>query len=429
MSITAYATALRTGADALRANPVRALLATLGVVIGAAALVSVLAVGDGVERFARDAVSREGYDLVQVRPITEDSVDGMFVPRVNVARFAVADVGALTAAVGPGQRVALTTRGMGLVEIGRPARRRALLVQAIALGAPDSLGRPLVAGRHLAPAESRDGARVAVVNETLARALLADSGRGPQGVAAALGDSLPLAGAWVRVVGVTADDSAAMGAGPRRTMPAVTAPFAVARGAIMAQRSGQAPEAMLVVTARAAEEVQAVRGRVETWLAARDPQWKTQWRIGAGARERLAQVRQGMLVFKLLMGSITGITLIVGGIGIMNVLLASVAERTREIGVRKAVGAKRRDILLQFLAESVTITAAGSAIGTALGLAAAYGVTAIMRAQTEARIYAATTAGTLLVSLGTAVVVGLAFGCYPALRAARLAPIEAIHTE
>jgi putative ABC transport system permease protein len=426
MSITAYATALRTGADALRANPVRALLATLGVVIGAAALVSVLAVGDGVEQFARDAVSREGYDLVQVTPITEDSVDGMMMPRAEVRRFGVPDVESLTAALGPGQRARLVRRGTAVADLGTPARRRAFFLTGVALGAPDTLGQRLLAGRHLAPVETRAGAAVALVNEGLARALLPDSGRGPQGVAAAVGDSVPLGGRWVRVVGVVTSDLEQFRPGAL----ALTAPMAVAEPALTTTRVvGPSREAMLVAVARDAEDVQAMRGRVEGWLASRDAQWKRQWRIGAGARERLQQVRQGMLIFKLLMGSITGITLLVGGIGIMNVLLASVAERTREIGVRKAVGAKRRDILLQFLAESVTITAAGSAIGTALGLAAAYGVTAIMRAQTEARVYAATTAGTLLVSLGTAVVVGLAFGCYPALRAARLAPIEAIHTE
>jgi putative ABC transport system permease protein len=427
MSLTVYATAARTGADALRANPVRALLAMLGVVIGAGSLVSVLAVGDGVERFARDAVSREGYDLVQVRPITEDTIDGAFVARERVARFGVADVSALASALAPGEQAALLRRGLVLTELGHPARRRALVAQAVALSAPDSLGQTLVAGRRLTPQETRTGARVAVVNEPLARALLPDSGRGAGGVAAALGDSLRVGASWLRVVGVTAVEASATT--PRSPVLALVAPYGAASAALQAPRGGTPAEAMLVATARDAEEVQALRGRVERWLGTRSPAWRDDYRVGAGARERLQQIRQGMLIFKLLMGSITGITLLVGGIGIMNVLLASVAERTREIGVRKAVGARRRDILLQFLAESVTITATGSAAGTLLGLAAAYGVTALMRAQTEARVYAATTAGTLLIAMGTAVVVGLAFGCYPALRAARLAPIEAIHTE
>jgi putative ABC transport system permease protein len=136
-----------------------------------------------------------------------------------------------------------------------------------------------------------------------------------------------------------------------------------------------------------------------------------------------------MLIFKLLMGAITGISLVVGGIGIMNVLLASVTERTREIGVRRATGATRRDILVQFLAESVALTGAGAALGIALGLATGAGVVAAMRAQADAPVRIAVTWQTLTVAVAAGIVVGLVFGVYPALRAARLSPIDAIRHE
>ncbi|WP_372719210.1 ABC transporter permease [Immundisolibacter sp.] len=113
----------------------------------------------------------------------------------------------------------------------------------------------------------------------------------------------------------------------------------------------------------------------------------------------------------------------------MNVLLASVIERTREIGVRRAIGARRRDLLTQFLAESVTVAGAGSAIGVVLGMSGAYAVTAMMRARTDATVYADFSWSTVAVAVLAAAATGLAFGLYPALRAARLSPIDAIRHE
>jgi putative ABC transport system permease protein len=130
------------------------------------------------------------------------------------------------------------------------------------------------------------------------------------------------------------------------------------------------------------------------------------------------------------MGAITGISLLVGGIGIMNVLLSSVTERTREIGIRKAAGARRRDIRRQFLAESIAISGMGSAIGLVLGVAGAFGITAMIRHFSRAAfLHASLSWSTLGVAAGAALFVGLTFGTYPARRAARLSPIDAIRHE
>ena len=417
------AVAARTGLAAMRANTVRALLSTLGVVIGSAAVVSVLAVSDGVEIYARSRVRAAGFDRVILRPITEDVMDGQPVARAHIAALGAPEVDSVAAMLGPDEHVVFMRQGLSLATIGATPKQHAISARGVLLSAPDSLGLDVVAGRELSVAETRGGANVAIVNRSLARTLTGDST-----ASRALSDSVPIGARWLHVVGVSADDQIPGNARALGAPLQLVAPLAAVDSGMIPSRGALGVGALMIVSGHA-ENVRPMRTRVEAWLTRRNPRWRDDYRLDARAESQLVELQRAMLIFRLFMGSITGITLIVGGIGIMNVLLASVAERTREIGIRKAVGARRRDILLQFLAESVAITGAGGAIGTGLGLAGAYGVTAIMRSRANAVIFAATTAQTLAISAALALIVGLGFGCYPALRAARLAPIDAIHTE
>jgi putative ABC transport system permease protein len=136
--------------------------------------------------------------------------------------------------------------------------------------------------------------------------------------------------------------------------------------------------------------------------------------------ELLRKAEETQQLFTLILGSIAGVSLVVGGIGIANIMLATVTERTREIGIRRALGAKQRDIAAQFLIESLLLSCCGGAVGTALGIGVAYAVSAVIGLPTIIRLWVP------LVAFGVSVLVGLASGVYPARRAARLDPIEAL---
>jgi putative ABC transport system permease protein len=137
----------------------------------------------------------------------------------------------------------------------------------------------------------------------------------------------------------------------------------------------------------------------------------------------LDQSRRTRRIFNIVMGGIAGISLLVGGIGIMNIMLASVLERTREIGVRRAIGAKRKDILSQFLFESIVISVLGGLIGLGLGFAIAWGVATFSDWSTVV------TGFSIALSLGFSVATGVIFGTYPAVNASKLDPIEALRYE
>lgn len=401
------------GFATLRANPLRTTLSTLGVVIGAAALVAVLALGDGMERFVREQIARStDVQSILVASKTSVTIDGQTFPVDDYPVFTPADAEAIVAASPGAEQATLTMSGRSAItgsagsieEVGIAATLPSLATQ---------VGFEFAAGRYFTSAEADGNSPVVVLSSTLARRL---TGRRPED---AVGATVRIRERERTIVGVlVAADGEQLGAA-----------YIPIQGVVDALAPTPRPRApTMVLRARTIEDVTPVQLAAERWLEERFGDWKRVALVETN-RKQLEDVEQGMILFRLFMGAITGISLIVGGIGIMNVLLASVTERTREIGVRKAVGASRRDILIQFLAESVTISGLGSALGAGLGLGGAFAVTAVMRQQTKADIYAAITWGTVLVCAVAALTVGLAFGLYPALRASRLSPIDAIRHE
>ena len=418
-----FSTAFTVGFDTLRANPLRTVLSTLGIIIGVGSLVAVLSVGDGLEDAMRSQIS-ETTDLqtISIQARTSEDVDGQRFPIRDPIVFSADDATALAAMPGV-DGVTLSIGGFVEVRSTDGLRRRMAMIRgqrSLPQTFPDV---PLLAGRRLAPRDLEGSAPRIMVSADLARALSPDSNEHTFTQRAVM-----VADKEAEVVGVLAGPRGS-GSGSRaanRASYVVGAPFEFAR-TVLSGDSRSVPT--LAVHAAKVEQTAMVRRRVENWLAARDTAWARRASV-VTSEMRLEQASTGILMFKLFMGAITGISLLVGGIGIMNVLLSSVIERTREIGIRKAAGARDGDIRLQFLAESVAISSVGSALGLILGIAGAFGVTAIIRHFARAPfLHASLSWSTLVVAAAAALFVGLAFGTYPARRAAKLSPIDAIRHE
>jgi len=397
----------------LRANPLRTVLSTLGIVIGAAALVAVLTLGDGMERFGRQQLATTtSLQSVVLEPRTAQIIDNQAYPLDDYLILTRTDAESILAGIPEAEAGLLSLSGSAAVEVA--GRIDTAMVEATLPTLADVLGRGMTAGRYFTADEAARSAPVVALSHGLGAAM------GAGDPVAAVGGTVRIRGLDLTVVGVMAST------GPERK-PTVFVPLELA-GAVLAPTPRPRAPALILQAARV-EDVKTVQAKVERWLEARfGPDWTARARVQSNLR-RVDQAQRGILAFKLFLGAITGISLLVGGIGIMNVLLASVTERTREIGVRKAIGARRRDLLAQFLLESVTIAGLGSVLGTLLGFGGAFWVTAMMRRRFDAPVYAGFSWSTLLVAAGSALLVGVIFGIYPALRAARLSPIEAIRHE
>ncbi|MBP8137496.1 MAG: FtsX-like permease family protein, partial [Candidatus Eisenbacteria bacterium] len=307
----------------------------------------------------------------------------------------------------------------GRAEISHRGVRRHASVTFGTASLPEFGQMEIGAGHFFSAAEAEHNLPVVVINYALARELLPS------------GDPLAMVGREIRVerrtrrvVGVLAATGFENREDPSL---AALAPLRSAR-AILAPQQGRRLAPTIRLLARSLESVDAVEEDATDWLARRWPDWPRRVTLSVG-REQLQQVEQAFLLLKLFVGALVGISLLVGGIGIMNVLLAAVAERTREIGIRKSVGARRADIMAQFLTESVVIALAGAAAGLVLGLVIAAGVTALFRGWVGAPVYPVLSWTSVLVATLSSSAVGLVFGTYPARRAANLSPVAAIAHE
>jgi putative ABC transport system permease protein len=402
------------GFVAMAGNPLRTALCTLGVVMGIASVIATLALADGLDQYARSQiVAQTDIQAVAVASRTQIFREGFAFPNRTYPVFGTKDADELQDFLGSNGDVTMSVGGSAIVGTATaPAHAASVtgtLANFLTFGMKD-----VFAGRYFTDVEVAHNAPVIVLSYKLAIELT------PNGNASAmLGRDVRVRGRAFTTVGV-------MPPYLGENTFAVMIPIRAAAMALGAQRQ---LTPTIIVRAPTLELVDATKARVIDWLAMRYRDWEQEVSVTTQLA-RLEQTRVAMLIFKIVFGAFAGISLIVGGVGIMNVLLASVTERTREIGVRKAMGARKRDILHQFLAESVAMASVGTGLGTIIGFAGAFGVAALVRWQVPgAALYAAITPSTIMTSIISAVSIGLAFGTFPALRASRLSPIDAIRHE
>jgi putative ABC transport system permease protein len=407
--------ALRVGVDALRTNPLRTVLSTTGVVIGVAALVAAFAITDGVEVWSRELIMRQSsvQDVV-VSPIATQDVNGRATQVRGYPVFQLEDAAAARHEIAGVTRQALSVNGTSHIEYGD--RRVEVQLTASSASLADFADLRFADGRFFTETEAAHDAAVVVLGHSAAAALAGT--RDPLWM---VGRSIRMGGEAREVLGVLARPTA----GPESYHVAFV-PLR-SRGSLF--DAGTTPPApTLRLKARSVEAVDSLRLATLDWLAERYGRRIEKLEVTV-ANEQLTNTREAMLLTKVLLGILVGLILAVGGIGIMNVLLAGIAERTREIGIRKAVGARAGDIHAQFLVESLTVTLLGAALGFVMGVIIAFGGTALFRYTIGSGIYPVVRPGTVALAVLSATAVGLIFGTYPARRAARLSPVEAISRE
>jgi putative ABC transport system permease protein len=403
--------------QSLSGNKLRSALTVLGIVIGVAAVIAMLGIGRGAQASITANITSNGTNLLYVRPGAAVAAGGVKTAQGSGASLTLDDATALQSVAGVAA-VAPEVDGRAQVVYQGVNANTSLIGTtpdyAIARNAQidqgDFISAAQVTGRSL----------VAVLGATVATNLFGDAG-------SAIGQTIRVGGVPVKVIGVLV---AKGGSGFGNQDDEMIVPITTAQTRLIGGRRFGASTSVNTVNVEvaSADQITQVSADISEVLRERH-------NVLAGAEDFTIQSQADILstltgvtnTLTLFLGGIAGISLVVGGIGVMNIMLVSVTERTREIGIRKAVGARRSDILTQFLVESAALSLLGGLLGIALG----WGIAAsIGRVQLGGNSITPVVGldSVLLATLFSAAI-GLFFGIYPAMRAASLAPVEALRYE
>ncbi|HXU81412.1 MAG TPA: ABC transporter permease [Polyangia bacterium] len=406
--------AFRSAHDGLSAHKMRSGLTMLGIMFGVGAVIAMLAIGAGAARQAQSFIDRMGLRniLVRAKQLRPDELQAIRKKSLGVS---LRDAEAVREAV-PGVELVAPRVKIDPWKVQAGESRTDATVYGVSHRHTELVALPLSEGRFIDGLDEKEHAQVCVVGASVRRALFA---YGP-----ALGRRVKVNDLWCEVVGVVAETGAASSA------------------ADAASAGSPAREIYLPVTTAArkleheplASPLDEILVRLSPSVSSRESAAVVKTLLdglhgGADDYEivvpeaLLEQSRQTQRLFNIVMGCIAGISLLVGGIGIMNIMLASVLERTREIGVRRAIGADKGDICLQFLVESFSISALGGLAGVAIGVGIAQSVSFYAKWPTVV------TVASIALAITVSLAVGVLSGLYPALRATKVQPIQALRYE
>ena len=419
----------RSALQSLVVNKLRSALTMLGVIIGVASVIAMVAVGNGASQQVQNTILSLGSNLITVSP-SNLSDQGLKGAGAQAQNLTLDDMRSLQAQLGSSVAAIHAEQGAGRWQVTAAGQNWNTNVNGVTEDYPIVRDWTLQSGEFFTSSDLTVNAQVAVIGSTTATNLFGEAdavgqtlqlrqvfGGGPQGQGQQRARIVTF-----KVVGVLDTKGSTFGfSRDDQVLVPITTAQHILTGRLNVVNT-------IVIKATSSDAMPETTADVTNVLLQRhnvtDPA-NPDFTV-TNQNDTLAAASAVFATFTLLLGAIGGISLLVGGIGIMNIMLVSVNERTREIGIRKAVGARRRDIMVQFLIESMALTGLGGIMGILLG----WSITEVVKLIPQASgLILVITAGTVIIAVGVSVAIGVVFGLYPAMRAARLHPIQALRYE